>query len=176
MEEMEQSMRIVEQALRDIPGGPFQVNPETGRPVPASEMVDQAKGGNIPAIRDAHAVTDPTLEGSAKPLQVGIAAPEKRVFLPAKEDTYGNIEGLVQENFGHIPEDAEFWVGGLLDVAVSHVREATSFYSMFRTAPAGRRELRVCTSLPCVLRGAGDVMARLKDRLKTGADGTTAGG
>ena len=83
---------------------------------------------------------------------------------------------LVQENFGHIPSDAEFWVGGLLDVAVSHVREATSFYSMFRTAPAGRRELRVCTSLPCVLRGAGDVMARLKGRLKTGADGTTAGG
>src|SRR5436309_1916119 len=96
MEEMEQSMRIVEQALRDIPGGPFQVSPETGRPVPASEMVDQAKVGNIPAIRDAHAVTDPTLEGSAKPLQVGIAAPEKRVFLPAKEDTYGNIEGLMQ--------------------------------------------------------------------------------
>src|SRR5205809_4984563 len=70
MEEMEQSMRIVEQALRDIPGGPFQVSPETGRPVPASEMVDQAKVGNIPAIRDAHAVTDPTLEGSTKPLQV----------------------------------------------------------------------------------------------------------
>jgi NADH-quinone oxidoreductase subunit F len=83
---------------------------------------------------------------------------------------------LVQENFGHIPADAEFWVGGLLDVAVSHVREATSFYSMFRTAPAGRRELRVCTSLPCVLRGAGDVMAWLKDHLKTGADGTTPGG
>ncbi len=32
MEEMEQSIRIIEQALRDIPPGPFQVNPETGRP------------------------------------------------------------------------------------------------------------------------------------------------
>ena len=47
MEEMEQSMRIVEQALRDIPPGPFQTNPETGRPIPAAEMVDQAKMGNI---------------------------------------------------------------------------------------------------------------------------------
>jgi NADH-quinone oxidoreductase subunit D len=96
MEEMEQSMRIVEQALRDIPPGPFQVNPETGRPVPAAEMVDQAKAGNIPAIRDAYAVTDPTLEGSARPLHPSIAAAEKRVFLPPKEDTYGNIEGLMQ--------------------------------------------------------------------------------
>ena len=42
------------------------------------------------------AVTDPTLEGSAKPQHANIAAGEKRVFLPAKEDTYGNIEGLMQ--------------------------------------------------------------------------------
>jgi NADH-quinone oxidoreductase subunit D len=96
MEEMEQSMRIVEQALRDIPPGPVHTNPTTGRPIPAAEMVDQGKSGNISAIADAHAVTDPTLEGSAKPLHVNIAADEKRVFLPAKEDTYGNIEGLMQ--------------------------------------------------------------------------------
>ncbi|MBI1876468.1 MAG: NADH-quinone oxidoreductase subunit D [Acidobacteria bacterium] len=96
MEEMAQSIRIIEQALRDIPPGPFQVHPETGRPIAASEMVDQAKMGNIPAIADTRAVTDPTLEGSAKPLHVNIAADEKRVFLPPKEDTYGNIEGLMQ--------------------------------------------------------------------------------
>ena len=95
MEEMEQSMRIVEQALRDLPPGPFQMNPQTGHPMPAPEMVDQAKIGNIPAIRDAYAVTDPTLEGSAKPLHPSIATGEKRVFLPPKEDTYGNIEGLM---------------------------------------------------------------------------------
>jgi NADH-quinone oxidoreductase subunit D len=96
MEEMEQSMRIIEQALRDIPAGPFQADPETGRPIPASEMVDQAKMGNIAVIAGTRAVTDPTLEGSAKPLHANIAAGEKRVFLPPKEDTYGNIEGLMQ--------------------------------------------------------------------------------
>jgi NADH-quinone oxidoreductase subunit D len=96
MEEMEQSMRIIEQALRDIPAGPFQTNPETGRPIPASEMVDLAKIGNIAVIADTQAVTDPTLDGSAKPLHASIAAGEKRVFLPPKEDTYGNIEGLMQ--------------------------------------------------------------------------------
>ena len=96
MEEMEQSMRMVEQALRDIPPGPVQVHPETGRPIPASEMVDQGKVGNIQAIADTVAVTDPTLEGSAKPLYPNIASGEKRVFLPPKEDTYGNIEGLMR--------------------------------------------------------------------------------
>jgi NADH-quinone oxidoreductase subunit D len=96
MEEMEQSMRIIEHALRDIPPGPVRVHPETGHPIPASEMVDQGKIGNIPAIVDDVAVTDPTLEGSAKPLYPNIATSEKRAFLPPKEDTYGNIEGLMQ--------------------------------------------------------------------------------
>src|SRR5438034_192610 len=34
MEKMHQCIRIVEEALRDIPRGPVQVHPETGRPIP----------------------------------------------------------------------------------------------------------------------------------------------
>ena len=95
MEEMHQSIRIVEQALRDIPDGPFLAHPETGRAIPAAEMVDEAKMGNIFQIEGARAVVDPTLDGASQEEHPGIAADEKRVFLPAKEDTYGNIEGLM---------------------------------------------------------------------------------
>jgi NADH-quinone oxidoreductase subunit D len=105
MEEMEQSMRIVERALKDIPPGPVQVNPETGRPIPAAEMVDLGKVGDIITISDREAVTCPTLEGSGRAEHPSIATDEKRVFLPPKEDTYGNIEGLMQQfklvMFGH---------------------------------------------------------------------------
>ena len=105
MEEMEQSMRIVETALRDMPRGPIRVNVETGRPIPAAEMVDLAKVGNITAISGAHAVVCSTLEGSGRAQYPSIATEEKRVFLPPKEDTYGNIEGLMQQfklvMFGH---------------------------------------------------------------------------
>lgn len=83
---------------------------------------------------------------------------------------------LVQGSSGHISSEAEFWVGRLLGVAVSHVREAVSFYSMFRTREAGRRHLRVCTSLPCLLRGAEEVLAQIKDRSNIGPGETTAGG
>jgi len=96
MEEMQQPIRIIEQALQDLPAGPVRVHPETGHPIPAAEMVDEGKIGNIAAIADDVAVTDPTLDGSAKPLYPNIAVTEKRVFLPPKEDTYGNIEGLMQ--------------------------------------------------------------------------------
>ena len=103
MEEMEQSIRIIEQCLKEIPGGHVAVDPETGRPVqpealeliPAAEMIDEAKMGRIREIAGKMATVDPTLQGTDKTVWKEIAAPEKRAFLPAKEDTYGNIEGLM---------------------------------------------------------------------------------
>lgn len=116
---MEQSMRIIEQCLKQMPAGPVLVDAQTGQPapqelahpprfvaeIPASEMVDKGKLGEIREIAGKVAVTDPTLQGAEKPIFSNIAAPEKRVFLPPKEDTYGNIEGLMQHfklvMFGH---------------------------------------------------------------------------
>ena len=80
---------------------------------------------------------------------------------------------LVQENQGHISQEAEAWVGRILGVARSHVREAVSFYNMFHTKPVGRRELRVCTSLPCLLRGADHLLDSIKECLKINPGETT---
>ncbi len=47
----------------------------------------------------------PTLEGASRGEHPSIATDEKRVSLPLKEDTYGNIEGLMNHfklvMFGH---------------------------------------------------------------------------
>jgi NADH-quinone oxidoreductase subunit F len=83
---------------------------------------------------------------------------------------------LVQQNHGYVDAEAEAWVGRIVGVSVAHVREVVSFYNMFHTQPVGRRELRVCTSLPCVLRGARDLLARIKDTLQIGPGETTPGG
>ena len=83
---------------------------------------------------------------------------------------------LVQENRGHISRDAEAWVAGRLGVSISRAREAVSFYNLFRTEPGGRRELRVCTSLPCQLRGGAQLLARIEESLGVRPGETTAGG
>jgi len=105
MEEMEQSMRIVEAALDQIPPGPVMSDPATGRPIPAAEMVDLGKIGKIAKLVGGCAVAGPTLEGTGRAHRAGVATDEKRVFLPPKEDAYGNIEGLMQQfkliMFGH---------------------------------------------------------------------------
>ncbi len=95
MEECEQSMRIVEQALDQIPGGPVLLDTE-GKEVPAEFLIDESKMGRTGGHCGVVAQFDPTLDGNNKEhfkeLQT---ADKKRIVLPAKEDTYGNIEGLM---------------------------------------------------------------------------------
>jgi NADH-quinone oxidoreductase subunit F len=105
------------------------------------------------------------LEGKAQEILQRYESP-KAAMLP--------LLWLVQENLGCIPPDAEAWVGRYAGVSISHVREVVSFYNMFRTRPAGRRELRVCMSLPCMLRGAEDLLHRFQDALKIKPGETTA--
>jgi len=95
LEEMEQSMSIVEKALAQMKEGAVRVD-EKGKEIPAALMVDQAKMGNTQGFWQFEAATGPTLEGTSKKDQKNIY-PENRkdVVLPAKENTYGNIEGLM---------------------------------------------------------------------------------
>ena len=94
-EEMQQSMSIVEKALAQMKEGAVRVD-EKGKEIPAALMVDQAKMGNTQGFWQFEAVTDPTLAGSSEKDQKKLY-PENRkdVVLPAKENTYGNIEGLM---------------------------------------------------------------------------------
>jgi len=110
MEEMEQSMRIVEQALKQIPQGPLQVDME-GKVIPAAEAVDEAKMGQTEKLATTRVAPDPTLEGAHKDQYPSIEAKEKRAVLPAKEDTYGNIEGLMN-HFKMIMMGGGFGMGG----------------------------------------------------------------
>jgi len=83
---------------------------------------------------------------------------------------------LVQQNLGHITPESEVWVSHMLAIAPAHVHEVVTFYNMFHTAPVGRRELRVCTSLPCLLRGGGELLEHIERELGISPGETTADG
>ncbi|MBF0490169.1 MAG: NADH-quinone oxidoreductase subunit D [Candidatus Omnitrophica bacterium] len=94
MAEMEQSLRMIEQCLQQIPDGP--INGElTGDIIPAAQMVDRAKMGQTEGLMEDEVALDPTLQGSTKKYYKGINADQKSVVLPPKESTYSNIEGLM---------------------------------------------------------------------------------
>jgi len=113
MAEMEQSMRIVEQALAQLPGGPVNVDFE-GRPLmPPAEYVDRGKLGKTDGLLLVPIRLSPNLQGQERPFHDRVNAPDRRTVLPPKEATYGSIEGLmnhfmlVMEGYGIRPPKGE---------------------------------------------------------------------
>ena len=66
MAEMEQSMRIAEQALAAMPGGPINVDFE-GRPIDPAAYVDQGKQGKTEGLLLVPIRLSPNLQGQNRP-------------------------------------------------------------------------------------------------------------
>jgi NADH-quinone oxidoreductase subunit D len=94
MEEMRQSMGIIRQAVKDIAKGPVNIDAK-GREMDSFELVDEAKLGHTAGLVDVVSKVEPTLEGTERPFHAQVMTANKRVALPNKGDTYGNIEGLM---------------------------------------------------------------------------------
>jgi len=112
MAEMEQSMRIVEQALAAIPGGPINVDFE-GRPIDPATYVDQGKQGKTEGLLLLPITLSPNLQGQQRAALDRVNVGDKRVVLPPKETAYGSIEGLmnhfmlIMEGYGIRPPMGE---------------------------------------------------------------------
>jgi NADH-quinone oxidoreductase subunit D len=59
-------------------------------------MADEGKRGETGGLLSAQAQVDPTLEGGGRGCHAAIAAPRPELTLPAKEEAYGSIEGLMR--------------------------------------------------------------------------------
>ena len=94
MAEMEQSMRIVEQALAGMPGGAINVDHQ-GKPIDPAAYVDRGKQGKTEGLLLVPITLSPNLQGQDRGAQGRVNVRDKRVVLPPKEDTYGSIEGLM---------------------------------------------------------------------------------
>ena len=93
MAEIEQSLRIVEQALAQIPDGKHSLEPAEIKY--AYELEDMGKRGDTELISKYAAKVDQTLEGMGKDAAAGTRAPNRWATMPTKEQTYTNIEGLM---------------------------------------------------------------------------------
>ena len=94
MEEMRQSMRIIEQALDKLPGGPVNVDAE-GKPIEPATTVDEAKMGRVEEYIDHQVEVSPNLEGQEADRYYEVNPDVKSVVIPPKQKSYTSIEGLM---------------------------------------------------------------------------------
>jgi NADH-quinone oxidoreductase E subunit len=71
---------------------------------------------------------------------------------------------MVQEERGWISEPAIEEVAGILDLTPAYVKGVVTFYTMYHTHPVGRHFIQVCTTSPCNICGAEDVVRTLLDK------------
>jgi NADH-quinone oxidoreductase subunit E len=83
---------------------------------------------------------------------------------------------LVQKEKGWIAPEAAVALAGIFEIRPIEVMEVVTFYNMFSDRPQGRHQVRVCTNLPCSLRGARDLVHALEQHLGVEAGETTADG
>ena len=63
-----------------------------------------------------------------------------------------------KQNNNWIPLSALKYIGKFLSMPYINVYEIATFYSMYNLAPVGKYFIQVCTTSPCLLRGAGEIV------------------
>eukprot|EP00730_Choanoeca_flexa_P013876 TRINITY_DN5822_c0_g1_i1.p1 TRINITY_DN5822_c0_g1~~TRINITY_DN5822_c0_g1_i1.p1 ORF type:complete len:246 (+),score=61.81 TRINITY_DN5822_c0_g1_i1:18-755(+) len=81
-----------------------------------------------------------------------------------------------RQNNGWLPIAAMDEVARILKMPKMRVYEVATFYTMFNRDPIGKYHIQVCTTTPCMVRGAYKVFDHLKQTLNLENGGTTPDG
>jgi NADH-quinone oxidoreductase E subunit len=81
---------------------------------------------------------------------------------------------IVQRERGWVSEEGMVEVAELLELTPAYVKGVVTFYTMYHQHPVGRYFIQVCTTSPCGICGAEDVVKALLRHTNTGELGLTS--
>ena len=70
-----------------------------------------------------------------------------------------------RQNNNWIPLAAMKCIAKILDMSYIKVYEVATFYSMYNLAPVGKYFVQVCTTTPCMIRGANQLVDACKEKI-----------
>ena len=70
-----------------------------------------------------------------------------------------------KQNNNWIPLAAMKFIGKFLDMPYIKVYEVATFYTMYNLAPVGKYFIQVCTTTPCMIRGAYKLVEACKEKV-----------
>jgi NADH-quinone oxidoreductase subunit E len=105
-----------------------------------------------------------------------------RFILDLEKDDYENLDAIVdrygdkpgylipalkdaQGRFGFLPLEVQNYLAQGLKISPSHIYGVVTFYAFFTTVPRGQHVIRVCMGTACYVRGAGDIVTAIEEKL-----------
>jgi len=70
-----------------------------------------------------------------------------------------------RQNNNWIPLAAMKYIAKFLDMPYIKVYEVATFYTMYNLAPVGKHFIQVCTTTPCLIRGADKIVKLCKEKI-----------
>ena len=70
-----------------------------------------------------------------------------------------------KQNSNWIPLAAMKCIGKFLDMPYIKVYEVATFYTMYNLSPVGKHFIQVCTTTPCMIRGANQLVDACKEKI-----------
>jgi NADH-quinone oxidoreductase E subunit len=70
-----------------------------------------------------------------------------------------------KQNNNWIPLAAMKYIGKILEMPYIKVYEVATFYTMYNLAPVGKHFIQVCTTTPCMIRGAYKLVEACKEKI-----------
>ena len=70
-----------------------------------------------------------------------------------------------QELYGYLPFEVQKIIADGLDIPVAKVYGVVTFYSQFSLTPKGKYRISVCLGTACYVKGAAEILDKLKERL-----------
>ena len=70
-----------------------------------------------------------------------------------------------QEIYGYLPIEVQTMIAEGLDIPLAEIYGIVTFYTQFSLNPKGAYQIAVCLGTACYVKGSGDILDKIKDRL-----------
>ena len=70
-----------------------------------------------------------------------------------------------QEIYGYLPIEVQTKIAEGLDIPLAEIYGIVTFYTQFSLNPKGSYQIAVCLGTACYVKGSGDILEKIKERL-----------
>ena len=102
-----------------------------------------------------------------------------QAVIAANKHDKSRLMGVMQEAqeiYGYLPLEVQQMIADGMEVPLENVYGVATFYAQFALSPKGKYHISVCLGTACYVKGSGDLMDKLSERLGIGAEECTPDG